>query len=331
MEINNIKWTVKRILTGRTMLVIPLALMISHVLFRLTDALMYDLIPSPAVYGASIWVSTVLSLLAGTVSSAQILKFFCNLKLKKIADPDAAAEYLQREGKFKWHLLFTVGLCILAVQAVATASNLATAHFCPETPASTVLPITALISILLCVLIVIVGRKLNRYMVRITGTNGALIEEVSYGVYDDRLPRNISRTDIVGVLKSAAAYSVPMAVLIFVVTSALKKIGKLMLKLVGISALIGLILGKIVGDHIDAWGEDFSRSQRAAMNGADQQDKAYAEWMRAKGGAKKKAIFSYRQARNAYNYNPNSYDAYRKTNLFKKDYWAFKNIEKKRY
>ena len=117
MEINNIKWTEKSILTGKTLFVIPLALVINSVLFRLGDSLLYRLLPISAVYTAAMWVFCGVSLAASTILSIKVLKFFYNKMLERM-DADTAAEYLRRESKFKWHLLFTIGLYFLTMMVI---------------------------------------------------------------------------------------------------------------------------------------------------------------------------------------------------------------------
>ena len=161
-------------------------------------------------------------------------------------------------------------------------------------------------------------------------SNAELIDEVYCGLHDDKIPNGVTQSDIIGVLYNAAAYSVTMAAVIHVTVTVLKKAGKLFLKLLGISALIGIVLGLLGADGMDRWADEMVQGHKAAMDAADEQNKKYAAWKGETEAAEKKARFSYRQAAKAYNYNPNSYDAKRKQNLFKNDYFTYQEIKKNR-
>ena len=327
MEFNNIKWTEKSILTGKTLFVIPLALVIHCVLFRLGDSLLYRLIPISAVYTAVKLVFCGGSFTASAILSVKALKFFYNKKLGRM-DADTAAEHLRRESKFKWHLLFTIALYFLAMLVVFAVCGIIVVHT-DLSSAPPAVPVAAAV-ILTFILMFFAAKKLHWYMIQVTATNAELIDEVYCGLHDDKIPNGVTRSDVIGVLYHAAAYSVSTAASIHLAVVALKKAGKLCLKAMGIGALIGLVLGLLGADAMDRWGDDMIQSNRAAREAADQQEKMYAEWKNATEDAKKKAQFSYRQAAKAHNYNPNSYDAYHKKNLFKNDYWAFQDIKKNR-
>lgn len=332
MESNNIKWTEKSIITGKTLFVIPLALAINSLLFRLGDSLLYRLIPISAVYTAVMWVFSGVSLAASTILSVKALKFFYNKMLERM-DADTAAEYLRRESKFKWHLLFTVGLCCLAMMAVIAIYGAVSVNMdwgASDCAVPSAILIKSMTAILACVLIIIGGKKLHWHMVQITATNAELIDEVYCGLHDDKIPNGVTQSDIIGVLYNAAAYSVTMAAVIHVTVTVLKKAGKLFLKLLGISALIGIVLGLLGADGMDRWADEMVQGHKAAMDAADEQNKKYAAWKGETEAAEKKARFSYRQAAKAYNYNPNSYDAKRKQNLFKNDYFTYQEIKKNR-
>ena len=331
MEINNIKWTEKSILTGKTLFVIPLALVINSVLFRLGDSLLYRLLPISAVYTAAMWVFCGVSLAASTILSVKVLKFFYNKMLERM-DADTAAEYLRRESKFKWHLLFTIGLYFLTMMVIFAVCGAVIVNFGLAETDSSVPPAVpvAVVAIVTLVLMFFAAKKLHWHMIQVTATNAELIDEVYCGLHDEQIPNGVTRPDIIGVLYNAAAYSVTTAAIVHVAVTTLKKFGKLMLKCLGIGALIGIVLGLLGADAMDRWADDMIQSNRAAREAADQQNKAYAAWKGATDDAKKQAQFSYRQAQKAYNYNPNSYDAYRKTNLFKNDYFKYQDIKKNR-
>lgn len=332
MENNIIKWTEKSILTGKTLFVILLTLAFNSVLFWLGERLLFLMTPNRALRTAIMWVFCAVSLVPSAFLSVKALKYFCNKKLERMEE-NVAAEYLRRESKFKWHLLFTVGLCWLAMMVIAAVWLAVIKRMdltASDSPVPTALLIAVAVMILAFVLLVIGAKKLNRHMIQVTATNAELIDEVYYGLHDDKIPNGVTRSDIIGVLYNAAAYSVTTAAAIHVLVTALKKIGKLFLKLLGISALLGVVLGLLGGNSMDRLATDIVQGNKAAMDAADRDNKAHAAWMDAKDEAKKKAQFSYRQAQKAYDYNPNSYDAYRKKNLFKNDYWAYKDIEKNR-
>ena len=321
-----IKWTEKNTLAGKTLPVIVLALVLNTFLFRLGDSLLYALIPGDAAYIVAMWVYAVVSLATSLLLSVKLLQFLCNKKLERM-DAWEAEAHLRRESKFKWHVLFTIGIGLLTLTAafMVAASVLAATG---DVPAPEAVIGVALAVILVTVLVIIGGKKLNWHMVQVTATNAELIAEVYCGLHDAKIPNGITRSEVIGVLYHAAAYSVTTAVVIHVVTAVLKKVGKTVLKVLGISALIGLILGLIGADAMDRWADERVQRIKASMDAAASDNKAHAAWMDATEEAKKKAQFSYRQAAKAYNYNPDSYDAYRKKNLFMKDYWNYQDIKK---
>ena len=315
--------------TGKTLFLIPLVLAIHSLLFRLGDTLLYQLIPIRAVYTVAMWVLIAVSLAASTILSLKALKFFYNKKLERM-DADTAAEYLRRESKFKWHILFTIGiglLILLAAFMACAAVLLITTEDVPSTAAI----LGATLAIILSVILVIIGgKKLHWHMIQVTATNAELIDEVYCGLHDDKIPNGVTRSDIIAVLYNAAAYSVAAAATVHEAVTALKKFGKVMLKVLGISAIIGVILGLAGADAMDRWADDMIQRNRAVQNATDQQNKQYAAWQDATENAKKQAQFSYRRAQKAYNYNPKSCDADRKTNLFKNDYFKYQDIKKNR-
>lgn len=326
----NIKWTDKNILTGKTLPVIVLTLAFHSLLFRLGDSLLYALIPSNAVYTIAMWVVAVVSLAASLLLSLKLLKFVCNKKLDKM-DADAAEAYLRRESKFKWHLLFTIGICALAMTVVVAVYGAVSKNMdltASESSVPSAILIKGVAAILACVFIIIGGKKLHWHMIQVTATNAELIDEVYCGLHDDKIPNGVTRSDIIGVLYNAAAYSVTTAAIVHVAVTVLKKFGKLMLKILGISTLIALVLAKVAGDGFERQMNEMVQGVSASMDATEQQNQEYAARRNATEAAKKKAQFSYRQAAKAYNYNPNSYDAYRKKNLFMNDYWKYQDIKK---
>lgn len=331
MESNNIKWTEKSIITGKTLFVIPLALAFNSLLFRLGDSLLYRLLPTSAMYAAAMWVFCGVSLAASAILSVKTLKFFYNKMLERM-DADTAAEYLRRESKFKWHLLFTIGLYILAVMLVFAVCGAVIVNFGLAETDSSVPPAVpiAVVAIVTLVLMFFAAKKLHWHMIQITATNAELIDEVYCGFHDDKIPSGVTQSDIIGVLYNAAAYSVTTAAIVHVAVTTLKKFSKLILKCLGIGAIIGVILSLAGADAMDRWADEMAQGHKAAMDAADEQNKKYAAWKGETEAAEKKARFSYRQAAKAYNYNPNSYDAYRKTNLFKNDYFKYQEIKKNR-
>ena len=324
---NNIKWTDKKILAGKTLPVAVLTLAVNTVLFRLGDSLLYALIPDNGVYIVAMWIYSAVSLAVSLLLSVKLLRFLCNKKLERM-EPGAAEAHLYRESKFKWHILFTVGLCFLVLTAVMLVCRGCLLSSGEEVPSPAAVMGCACVVILSAVLVIIGGKKLHGHMVQVTATNAELIDEVYCGIHDNKIPRGITRSDVISVLYCAAAYSVTTAAVVHVVTAVLKKVGKVVLKILGISALISLILGLIGADAMDRWAEERVQRMKASMDAATQQNKEYAARMEATEEAKKKAQFSYRQAAKAYNYNPNSYDAYRKKNLFMNDYWKYQDIKK---
>lgn len=307
-----IKWTDKNILTGKTLPVIVLMLVVNSPLFRLGDSLLYALIPGKTAYIVAMWAYAAISMAASLLLSVKLLKFVCNKRLARM-DADAAESHLRRESKFKWHVLFTAAigiLVVLAVFVILATVLLATAEGTPSTKAILGVALGAILTI---VLAVIGGKKLHWHMVQVTATNAELIDEVYCGLHDSKIPNGTSRSDVISVLYRAAAYSVTGAVIVHVICTVLKKIGKLLLKVLGISALIALILAKVAGDGFEQQMNEMVQGVSASMDAASNE---------------KKAQFSYRQAAKAYNYNPNSYDAYRKKNLFMNDYWKYQDIKK---
>lgn len=327
METNTIKWTDKRIITGKTLFVIPPALVFANVVFVLGYSILHALIPALSLNSPAKWLIDAVSLLAGVFFGTKLLKCFYNWRLSRM-DEDTAAEYLARESKFKWHILFTLGIGTLTVLAVLKLWGMILEYMTENATSVAAFVGAALLLVLAVVLVVIGCRKLHRHMVQVTRTNAELIDEVYFGMHDSKIPNGVTRSDIISVLYRAAAYSVTTAAIVYAISAAVNKLGKLLMKALGISALIGVILGLAGAKAAEQWASDLSQGTKEALDAAEQADKEYAAHVDATDEAKKKAQFSYRQAVKAHNYNPNSYDAYRKKNLAKKDYWNYQEIKK---
>lgn len=219
---NNIKWTDKKILAGKTLPVAVLNLAVNTVLFRLGDSLLYALIPGNGVYTVAMWIYSAVSLAVSLLLSVKLLRFLCNKKLERM-EPGEAEAHLYRESKFKWHVLFTVGLCFLVLTAVMLVCRGCLLSSGEEVPSPAAVMGCACVVILSAVLVIIGGKKLHWHMVQVTATNAELIDEVYCGIHDNKIPRGITRSDVISVLYCAAAYSVTTAAVVHVVTAVLKK------------------------------------------------------------------------------------------------------------
>lgn len=176
------KWTMKNILTGKTRPVIILTIILTIVFNKLFNQLMTrEVIVEGGLYSSytnhfSIGIyGAVFAIPAGFISIL-IVKFFMNIKKGK---PDSFDD----ERKFKWYSIYGT-VCGFVILFLLANLNSTLADQMEISNVWDGFKWAFAVIIIPVVIAVISAKLLNKVMIRITNTNGKLIEAIQSGRYD---------------------------------------------------------------------------------------------------------------------------------------------------
>lgn len=247
--------------------------------------------------------------------------------------------------KFRWHKAYTIAIGFLLFGVV---SKIWTSYLmkAAESSDNTAWSLSVFVYMLIVALIFCGTKRLNRYMMRITGTNSELIAEIRKGLHNDKIPANKRQGEalegIISVLQEGETYNVKHAVVLSDINRANRKIRRTSLKIAGVVGILSIFLTNKAFDKFDAEMEEMLESskrmweldeQRAAAARAEHEAKEAIKkhkWHEAE-QAKKKAYYAKYQADKATAYSPKSYDAYRRRNYAKSAYYDWQKAEREKY
>lgn len=345
------QWTAKKIIIGKPMMFAAVTILLFCLLNILCAFLVQpilNLLFSGDVYVAAVRVFICLCLIASLWLSAKMLVSVCNRKLNAM-EPEIAAVYFARESKFRWLKAYTITLGFLLFEVVTKIWGVLVLKAIESNENMNWLlcfVASASVYVLAIVLIYRGAKWLNRYMIRITGTNSELIAEVRKGLHNDKIPadkqQGAALDGIISVLQEGETHNVKIAVALYDIHVQNRKVWRTGLKIAGVGAILSIFLANKVCDKFDTEMEEMVESakrmrehdeERAAVARAEYEAKEAIKkhkWNDAE-QAKKKAYYAKSQANKATAYNPKSYDAYRKRNYAKSAYWDWKRADREKY
>ncbi len=347
----NMQWTAKQIIIGKPLMFGAVTILLFCLLNMVCAILVQpilDMIFPDDIFVAAVRVVVCLCLTVALWMSARILVPVCNKKLNAM-EPEAAAVWFARESKFRWLKGYTVALGLLVFAAV---SNIWMWYVLKAMEGNDDMNwvkcyvASAVVYVLVLVALYRGAKWLNRYMMRITGTNSELIAEVRNGLHNDKIPVNKRQgaelEGIISVLQEGETHNVRLAVVLYELHVLNRKVCRMALKIGGIGVILGIALANMAGDRLDAEIEDM-RQCRKIMREHDEEQAAIAraeyeakeairkhKWREAE-QAKKKAYYTRYQANKATAYNAGSYDAYRKRNFARTAYWDWQKADREKY
>lgn len=361
----HLRWTVLDTVVGQPLLLIIVIAVVSTLLNPLCDLpLIIGAEASIKDYQTYVTLARLCKLLCPAVCfvcSLIVITAFCNWRLGTM-DPETAQKYHARGRKFKWHCLYslaaTVFVLLLFMLCLSFILFVLRPIFLSLSDNIVLVLIGGVIGLVAVPvffwLVWMIGSRfynwINPLMVRITGTNAELIDEVLCGMYDNAIPvffgYQATHSDIIKFLAIPLTYDVTTAAFLLFAWQKIKglskflaPIAKIYLAFVGLLTILGIA---IIHSGVSEASSDLSDGIQAgvaqAINGSgDDHAKYYAQeearkkkWFEAD-KAKKKADFDRYQANKAAAYNANSYDAYKKNNLAKKSYEKSKKANREKY
>lgn len=342
-----LQWTAKKIIIGKPMMFAAVTLLLfclMNILCTILVQPILDMVLPNDIFAAAVRVCACLCLVASLWLSVKLLVPACNRKLNAM-EPEMAADYFARESKFRWHKAYTIAIGFLLFQAV-TKIWISYIVKATESSDNTTWPISVFIYLLVVALLFRGARRLNRYMIRITGTNSELIAEVRNGLHNDKIPadkqQGAALDGIISVLQEGETHNVKTAVVLYDIHVQNRKVWRAALKIAGVGAFLSIFLTNKAFDKFDAEMEEMLESSKrmreheeemAAAARAEYEAKEAIKkhkWYEAE-QAKKKAYYAKYQASKATAYNPKSYDAYRKRNHARSAYWDWQKADREKY
>lgn len=343
----NLQWTAKKVIIGKPMMFAAVTMLLFCLLNTLCALLVHpilDMVFPNNIYVAGVRVFACLCLIAALYLSAKLMVSACNRKLNAM-EPEIAAVYFSRESKFRWLKAYTVAIGFILFE-ITTKIWVAYVGKAMESSDNMNWLLSVLIYVLVVVLICWGGKRLNRYMIRVTGTNSELIAEVRNGLHNDKIPadkrQGAALEGIISVLQEGETHNVRIAVILYGIHVWNRKIWRVSMKIAGIGALLSIFLTNRAFDKFDAEMEEMLESSKrireheeemAAVARAEYEAKEAIKkhkWQEAQ-QAKKKAYYARYQANKATAYNPKSYDAYRKRNFARSAYFDWQKADREKY
>lgn len=315
-----VRWTIKEVLIGKTFQVIVLTIIISIALIKLANAALtfYGNIGNTSLmrYDYDFGLYSLVLVLPAILFSAIILKVIINLQGKNVnyVSEEEALSAHKKEVRFKWHRAYSIvfGYLVMILMFkgffafVDKRRDYTTKSICFH----------LVLGILCFIIPVVVSNVLNKLMIKITSTNRELIEEMKLGAHNDQIKdKFLNEKDFYGIIKileNAEALSIKSSVAIYRIKVAILKICKAYFV---VSVVIGLVVFLISCGAINIFVSEAGMNLKEynGNNNRGTLDNS-KKWHQSK-KANKKADFDFYQANKARDYNVNSYDAYKKTNI----------------
>ncbi|PKQ89433.1 hypothetical protein CXK86_20525 [Paenibacillus sp. BGI2013] len=258
------KWTMKETLKGKTFSIIILTIILTIAINKLVNRIMtQEVIFEGGLYSSytnhfSLGIYGVIFAIPAGFISILVVKLFTN-KIKRQSNP------FDYEKKFKWHSMYGTVCGFIILFLLLNLTN----TYASQMLVSDVWDgfIHLAISFIIPIVFAVISAKLiNKVMVRITNTNGRLIEEIEAGKYDREILSQRDKARMLKLLKKGSVSSL--------------KGGMMRLKVIDFLLLVGgtivfvllLVLDKVVSlfsnpNHGTGWsnGESNLHEERERL------------------------------------------------------------------
>lgn len=266
------RWTLGTVILKKPLKFTALTLLLTAALVVLLDPVLTLLIRSMGIKSNAIGgVFFFLLLALAALAAAALLTALSNLRLASLP-PEEAQALFEKQSHFFWSRMYSLVIGYLSLMPLFTLSN--KALHAVEARCNALLSFFACFACLILPLLAayLFANGLNWVMIRLTGTNKALIDGFRAGQYMAQIPEPYrdeqSLRGILQVLERAEAGSVRGAVLVYRFKTALHTFYKKLSKVLGKCAIVVIVIGVILGMGVSAPIEREMNANRAARKQA---------------------------------------------------------------